>query len=177
MVHNVTTFLTSLSSRGVAGGEWTVRTYLSLSGSVPSSLSGGQPIFPLITALHSSHRFRKSRPRFQLWARREGPVCNGRGVCHGPRPTPHAPGALLRISRPLPAHGQHWWQRAAQPHPRCQFQRWVLAYCVDFAFAVWFRFILYSSKIPSVRAVMHCFLTHALTFTVYSHRPHSHCRS
>lgn len=104
--------------------------YLSLWGSVPSYLSGGQPIFPLITTLHSSRRFRKSRPRFQLWARRKGPVCNGCSVCHGPRPTPHAPGALLRISRPLSAHGQHRWQRAAEPYPRCQFQWWVLASCM-----------------------------------------------
>lgn len=81
----------------------------------------------VLFSLLSSLRFRESWSWFQLWTRREGSVCDGCSVRNGSRSAPHAPGALLRIPRPLPSHGQHRWQRAAQPHSCCQIQWWVLA--------------------------------------------------
>lgn len=73
-----------------------------------------------------SFRLRKGGSRFQLRTRGQGAVCDGRGVRHGPRAASHAPGALLRIPGPLPAHGQqHRRQGAAQLHSGRQLQRWV----------------------------------------------------
>ncbi len=41
-------------------------------------------------------------PWLQLRAGREGAVCDGCGLCHGIRASPHAQGLLLWIPRPLP---------------------------------------------------------------------------
>lgn len=103
-----------------------------------------------LTTLTSSYRFRKSGSWFQLRTGGEGSVCDGRGIRHGPCPAPHAPGALPRIPWPLPTHGKHWWQRAAQSHSRCQLQWWVLAFSAWFP-TLWFHYRWYCLKSPSVQ--------------------------
>ena len=68
-------------------------------------------------------RSRADRERLILRAGGEGPVCDWRGVLHGPRSAQHAQGSLSWKSWPLLQDGFHKRHNAAQVHPRCQIHR------------------------------------------------------